>query len=885
MKKVFLSLTSSLFLCAFLNAQNIIILEDDFDTTNGLGTGNNAAKTTTIEDPTDSGRGNVGSVNIGDAAGTSPWGEVRAPWPGSIDLPSESVPGTDTFIMKVDLYIPGDTTFNTADGDSPDRFNMILRWNGINAGNNNKKWEWDTLESDTWHTLEMTGTIKELDSDGNPTVSVIPILSFYDKTNDAEPGVAAYIDNFVLEVSVPAAPDDPNLIVESDFSFGDLEQGQGPYTKALTITNDGEDEVLEVTGLTISGENEDSFSLSADLPLNLDPGQSVDIDIDFDPDGELGLFEAVLEINSNDDDQIVNLSGKVGEANVIVILEDNFDNVRGLGSGNNAGKTTIIADPTDSGRDNVGSVNIGDPTGTSPWGELRAPWPGSINLPTESVPGLDTFDMQIDLYIPSDTTFDTDLEGNGAPDRFNMILRWNGINQQNNNKKWEWDSLEADTWHTLNMTGTIRETDAEGNPTTSVIPILSFYDRSNNAEPGVAAYVDNFKLKVTTPDEDPNLAVSSVLDFGELVQGEGPFMRKVQVSNSGSTQDLNISKASLLGPSKEDFQFAEDTFPVKVGPGQSADLELIFDPGVRLGLFESTITLESDDENDPEVIINLSGTVLPPFQGEELIINGDFESGDLSAWRDNNRFNFTSEVVRAGEGAAVFNLAGGAQWGEARLAAPSPPATADNPQALEVTPDMIGKNYEYSAWYYRPAEGGMATNDTIRMILRWNAVNQGATAHAITNVGDIPVDTWFQVKAKGTIPEVGGDGEPLTSMLPIWSFQDVGVDAAGGEIMYIDEVSLKIEAPEAPDPLQITGFEIDNDRDEIRVSWNAVLGALYAVDRSTALAGENLAEGFWEELDDSIIAEDEAPTFIDEGATSLGESRLFYRVRLIALPE
>ena len=57
------------------------------------------------------------------------------------------------------------------------------------------------------------------------------------------------------------------------------------------------------------------------------------------------------------------------------------------------------------------------------------------------------------------------------------------------------------------------------------------------------------------------------------------------------------------------------------------------------------------------------------------------------------------------------------------------------------------------------------------------------------------------------------------------------------------------------------------------------------MDRSTALAGENLDEGFWEELDDSIIAEDEAPTFIDEGATSLGESKLFYRVRLIALPE
>ena len=198
---------SGLLLGPFLNAQNIIILEDDFDTTDGLGTGNNASKTTTIEDPTDSGRGNVGSVNIGDPSGTSPWGELRAPWPGSVDLPPESIPGTDTFIMKVDLYIPSDTTFNTV--DAPDRFNMIIRWNGINQQNNNQKWEWDSLEADTWHTLSLTGTIRETDAEGNPTISVIPILSFYDMTNDAEPGVAAYVDNFVLEVSVPPEPDDP----------------------------------------------------------------------------------------------------------------------------------------------------------------------------------------------------------------------------------------------------------------------------------------------------------------------------------------------------------------------------------------------------------------------------------------------------------------------------------------------------------------------------------------------------------------------------------------------------------------------------------------------------------------------------------------------------
>ena len=676
--KLLLSVFFGGLLLTSINAQTIVILEDDFDTTNGLGTGNNAGKTTTIEDPTDSGRGNVGSVNIGDPSGTSPWGELRAPWPGSVELPTETVPGEDTFTMKMDLYIPSDTTFDTdPEGNgAPDRFNMIIRWNGINQGAANKKWEWDSLEADTWHSLEFTGPIKAKDNNNELTTSIIPILSFYDRSNNAEPGVAAYIDNFVLEVSIPAEPDDPNLAVDSNFSFGDLVQGQGPYTSALTVTNDGEDEILEITALNLSGANQDSFSVSAELPMSIDPGDSIDLEVLFDPDGEIGLFEAVLEIASNDDDVQVNLSGKVGEANVIVLLEDNFDNIRGLGTGNNAGKVTIVPDPADSGRGNVGSVNIGDPSGTSPWGEVRAPWPGSLDIPAETVPGEESFDMQVDLYIPSDTTFNS-ADG---PDRFNMIIRWNGLNKAAKNQKWEWDSLEADKWHTLNMSGILADSDADGNPLQSVIPILSFFDKTNDAEPGVAAYIDNFKLKVTVPNEDPNLAVSTIIDYGELTQGEGPFNKRIDITNTGSTKDLNISAASFSGPDKELYSFAEDTFPLKIAPGGTATLDLIFNPGVSLGLFEASLSLASDDETSPEVMVNLSGSVLAPFKGEELIINGDFESGDLTAWRDNARFNYTSETVRSGEGAGEFNLLAGNQWGEARLAAPSPPARGRSPR-------------------------------------------------------------------------------------------------------------------------------------------------------------------------------------------------------------
>ena len=612
--KLLLSVFFGGLLLTSINAQTIVILEDDFDTTNGLGTGNNAGKTTTIEDPTDSGRGNVGSVNIGDPSGTSPWGELRAPWPGSVELPTETVPGEDTFTMKMDLYIPSDTTFDTdPEGNgAPDRFNMIIRWNGITQGAANKKWEWDSLEADTWHSLEFTGPIKAKDNNNELTTSIIPILSFYDRSNNAEPGVAAYIDNFVLEVSIPAEPDDPNLAVDSNFSFGDLVQGQGPYTSALTVTNDGEDEILEITALNLSGANQDSFSVSAELPMSIDPGDSIDLEVLFDPDGEIGLFEAVLEIASNDDDVQVNLSGKVGEANVIVLLEDNFDNIRGLGTGNNAGKVTIVPDPADSGRGNVGSVNIGDPSGTSPWGEVRAPWPGSLDIPAETVPGEESFDMQVDLYIPSDTTFNS-ADG---PDRFNMIIRWNGLNKAAKNQKWEWDSLEADKWHTLNMSGILADADADGNPLQSVIPILSFFDKTNDAEPGVAAYIDNFKLKVTVPNEDPNLAVSTIIDYGELTQGEGPFNKRIDISNTGSTKDLNISAASFSGPDKELYSFAEDTFPLKIAPGGTASLDLIFNPGVSLGLFEASLSLASDDEASPEVMVNLSGSVLAPFKGE-----------------------------------------------------------------------------------------------------------------------------------------------------------------------------------------------------------------------------------------------------------------------------
>ena len=226
---------------------------------------------------------------------------------------------------------------------------------------------------------------------------------------------------------------------------------------------------------------------------------------------------------------ILSLAISLAANGAVTILEDNWDDIgagaqAGLGTGNNAAKTASLADPTGSGRGNVGAVDIGKlkedgsgPIGTSPWGELRAPWPGSVDLPSTAVAGVDTQTIKADLYIPSGTTFDTDVSGNGAADRFNMIVRWNGINQGAANKKWEWDSLAADTWHSLEINTLIKENDNNGDPTTSIIPIFSFYDRSNNGAEGIAAYIDNVSITTTTSAVIPEPSVGVLALLGSLV--------------------------------------------------------------------------------------------------------------------------------------------------------------------------------------------------------------------------------------------------------------------------------------------------------------------------------------------------------------------------------
>ena len=517
----------------------------------------------------------------------------------------------------------------------------------------------------------------------------------------------------------------------------------------------------------------------------------------------------------------------------LVLADEDFDNASESGNGLNGGNgnvslTTSNGDPTDSGRGNVGSADI-SPGGR--WGEVRAETE-NIAIPVESVAGTDTFTVTLDVYVPADTTY-------AATDRLGIILRWNANNTNNNQVFRTWDSFAADTWETITLTGTLPENGGDGAPLASVLPIISFDDNPSDAVPGVAAHIDNFRLEVSTADDDPNLASPATLNFGELIEGEGNGTRVLQLRNSGTSNTLTISSATLGGADSTSFSFPEGSFPLDIAPGAAEEITFTFSPSSGVRTYAADLELTSNDPNDPTYEIILSGTVLPPFDGEELIINGDFELGSLVGWRDDARFNYVTEPTRSGTGAAEFNLAGGAQWGEARLDTTTPPATADDSQALAITEDMIGKEYEYSAWYYRPAANGMAPDDTVRLLLRWNKNNTNATGIDIRAVGDIPVDTWTEVSGRGTIPEVGGDGLPTTSVVPLWSFQDVGSNGTGDEVMYIDDVSLKIEAPPAPPRVIIT--DISRDGEAMTIRWESEAGMFYRIRSELDLAAPDPA--------------------------------------------
>ncbi|MEK7620621.1 MAG: DUF1573 domain-containing protein [Patescibacteria group bacterium] len=111
------------------------------------------------------------------------------------------------------------------------------------------------------------------------------------------------------------------------------------------------------------------------------------------------------------------------------------------------------------------------------------------------------------------------------------------------------------------------------------------------------------------PAAPAQIGVSTTsVDFGEIDQGGGPVTTSVQVRNDGG-QPLNIFRVSTsCGCTTATL----DSSPIE--PGNSRPLTIQFDPMVHPdenGPITRMVYLQSSDPNQPELEIEITGTVMP----------------------------------------------------------------------------------------------------------------------------------------------------------------------------------------------------------------------------------------------------------------------------------
>ncbi len=557
----------------------------------------------------------------------------------------------------------------------------------------------------------------------------------------------------------------------------------------------------------------------------------------------------------------------LGQTNVSILSEDFETGGTALNTGNNGLDISIVPNPA-----GAGMVCQGDSSETaSQWGALQA-IPKLVTLPAAAEPGTSTFTISMMVYIPTGTTF-------AADDRMGLIVRWNGLQSSANSTYPEINTFPLDTWTPVTLTGTIPALDGDGNSVTQAFPIISFNDRNDDAIAGVSAYIDDYNFEVSISEDDPNFPISTDLGFGDVDQNGGPHSKKLTLTNSGASETLTITAADSSGTNASLFTFSNLTLPLDLLPGESTELEVTLDPGAELGPLSASIAFTTNDPTTPMATTFITANSIEPFVGLEFIVNGDFETGNIEGWREDARFTYTEDVSRSGDGAGIYTMQAEQQWGEARQSAIA--SVSAEQGTFDITPEMIGKEYFYSGWYYRPSTGGPAEDDTVRLIVRWNGKN-GPTNHTdgAKLVGSIPTDTWVRFTHRNVIPEFDLDNLPVTHMSALWSFQDVGSNSAGTEIMYIDDISFKVDVPivQPTVDLAITNLLVDKTNNNVSFNYTATIGSEYSIERSTTLL-PNGDPGGWVEIDDQM-ATAAVQTYTDLGAAATSPL-YFYRVRLI----
>ncbi|WMJ73937.1 glycosyl hydrolase family 8 [Cytophagaceae bacterium ABcell3] len=276
-------------------------------------------------------------------------------------------------------------------------------------------------------------------------------------------------------------------------------------------------------------------------------------------------------------------------------------------------------------------------------------------------------------------------------------------------------------------------------------------------DPETTEYVINLTGNGTiepTPSISLNIASGGLSSFGSVPSGSDSDLVTYTISNTGSAVLRNIS-VSITGTDATDFIVVQNP-AVSVAVGGSTTFSVVFRPSSE-GEKEATMTIGSNDPEQPEYTINLAGTATAPLTGS---ISLDVPSGSTSSYGEVS-VGSESQVISytiTNNGLAPLNISSvsidGTNAGDFIIV--SEPAS----------PLAIGSTTTISVVFSPTAEGTRTASLNIVSSdseLETYTINLTGTATASTTLAPI---IRLNVVAGSTQPfgnvEVGTQSEPIT---------------------------------------------------------------------------------------------------------------------------
>jgi hypothetical protein len=427
--------------------------------------------------------------------------------------------------------------------------------------------------------------------------------------------------------------------------------------------------------------------------------------------------------------------------------------------------------------------------------------------------------------------------------------------------------------------------------------------------------LDYAQLEVSSDpivEDDPNISVATAVDFGDIKVGGEAATETIVFTNSGLTQNLVITDLTLAGVNPDSFSIDAPALPITVRPGAESQIEVTFTPGAIEESLSSTLTVTSNDSSDGAKVVFLTARMFVPFADEGTLWyvgtddNTQDGNGDASL-NDPAFFNgvdfFSSGVQESGEDILPGNPANTGGTGNARdidddfYFAGSYNTVVDGgdytPVGIVATneryydraltngdpnmrwhfnlPDTVGRNdnFTFTIDFYSLDDDGAAEESGYDLTFFVDGEQIGEMQpHSETDLD--AAQSW-----NFTLDELGGAAEVGPGFDHYVEVRSQGT--GNSRWASLDYAKLNIDAGANSD-LVITEISVDSQTNDVTFSFQAKVGRVYVVERSTTMlpTGE---PGGWLEIDDYLEAESEIQSFTDSGAAA-GSEKFFYRVRV-----